>query len=36
MLDSALDMKSIERLLGPMTMRTKGPIEQLAERHFAP
>ncbi len=33
-LDSALDMKMIERLLGPMTMRTKGTIEQLAERHF--
>ncbi len=35
-LDSALDMKGIERLLGSMTMRTKGTIEQLAGRHFAP
>ena len=35
-LDSALDMKGIERLLGPMTMRTKGTIEQLAGRHFEP
>ncbi len=34
-LDSALDMKTIERLFGTMTMRTKGTIEQLAARHFA-
>jgi uncharacterized protein (DUF1697 family) len=34
-LDSALDMKTIERLLGSMTMRTKGTIEQIASRHFA-
>jgi uncharacterized protein (DUF1697 family) len=34
-LDSPLDMKTIERLLGPMTMRTKNTIEQIAERHFA-
>jgi uncharacterized protein (DUF1697 family) len=34
-LDSALDMKTIERLLGSMTMRTKGTIEQLAAKHFA-
>jgi uncharacterized protein (DUF1697 family) len=33
-LDSALDMKGIERLLGPMTMRTKGTIEQIAAKHF--
>ena len=33
-LDSALDMKTIERLLGPMTMRTKGTVEQLAAKHF--
>lgn len=33
-LDSALDMKTIERLLGSMTMRTKGTIEQLAAKHF--
>lgn len=34
-LESALDMKAIERLLGSMTMRTKGTIEQIASRHFA-
>lgn len=34
-LDSALDMKGIERTLGPMTMRTKGTIEQLTAKHFA-
>jgi uncharacterized protein (DUF1697 family) len=34
-LDSTLDMKTIERLLGSMTMRTKNTIEQIAERHFA-
>lgn len=34
-LDSPLDMKRIERLVGPMTMRTKGTIEQIAERHLA-
>ena len=33
-LESALDMKRIERLLGPMTMRTKGTIEQIAAKHF--
>ncbi|HSZ04289.1 MAG TPA: DUF1697 domain-containing protein [Solirubrobacteraceae bacterium] len=33
-LDSALDLKSIAKLLGPMTMRTKGTIEQLAAKHF--
>jgi uncharacterized protein (DUF1697 family) len=32
-LESALDMKRIESLLGPMTMRTKGTIEQIASRH---
>ncbi len=32
-LDSALDMKTIERLLGSMTMRTKNTIEQIASRH---
>jgi uncharacterized protein (DUF1697 family) len=34
-LESGLDMKSIERLCGSMTMRTKGTIEQIASRHFA-
>ncbi|HEY6777283.1 MAG TPA: DUF1697 domain-containing protein [Thermoleophilaceae bacterium] len=35
MRDSALDLKSIEKLLGPTTMRTKGTIEQLAAKYFA-
>lgn len=34
-LDSGLDMKRIGRLLGPMTMRTKGTVEQLAAKHFS-
>lgn len=33
---SALDLKALERLLGPTTIRTKGTIEQLAQRFFAP
>lgn len=33
--DSALDMKTIEKLLGPTTMRTKGTVEQLVAKHFA-
>jgi uncharacterized protein (DUF1697 family) len=35
MLDSALDLKAIEKLLGVMTMRTKGTVEQIAGKHFA-
>jgi uncharacterized protein (DUF1697 family) len=34
-LDSALDMTTLARLLGPMTLRTKGTIEQLAAKHLA-
>jgi uncharacterized protein (DUF1697 family) len=34
-LESELDMKTIERVLGAMTMRTKGTVEQLAGKHFA-
>lgn len=34
-LDSALDLKSIERLLSPMTTRTKGTMEQIAGKYFA-
>jgi uncharacterized protein (DUF1697 family) len=34
-LDSALDFKLIGRLLGPMTTRTKGTIEQVAAKYFA-
>ena len=33
--DSALDMKTIERLVGPSTMRTKGTLERLAAKYFA-
>jgi len=33
-LDSALDMTSLARTLGTMTIRTKGTIEQVAARHF--
>jgi uncharacterized protein (DUF1697 family) len=34
-LDSALDLKSVERLLSPTTTRTKGTIEQIASKYFA-
>lgn len=34
MLQSVLDLKAIERLLGASTLRTKGTIEQIAIRHF--
>jgi len=34
-LDSALDFKVIGKLLGPMTTRTKGTVEQLAAKYFA-
>jgi uncharacterized protein (DUF1697 family) len=33
-LDSALDMTRLARLLGSMTIRTKGTIEQIAAKHF--
>jgi uncharacterized protein (DUF1697 family) len=35
MLDSELDLKTIGKLLGPMTTRTKGTIDQLAAKYFA-
>jgi uncharacterized protein (DUF1697 family) len=35
MMQTELDLKLIDRLLGPSTRRTKGTIEQLAGRHFA-
>jgi uncharacterized protein (DUF1697 family) len=35
MLESALDLKSIETLLGTQTRRTKNTVEQLCSRHFA-
>jgi uncharacterized protein (DUF1697 family) len=34
-LDSALDMTSIARVLGPTTIRTKGTIELIAAKHLA-
>jgi uncharacterized protein (DUF1697 family) len=34
-LDSALDLKRVGALLGAMTMRTKGTVEQLAIKHFS-
>ena len=33
--DSTLDAKAVEKLLGPVTVRTKGTIEQLAAKYFA-
>jgi len=36
LLESALDLAAIERLLGPSTRRTKGTIEQFAGKHFPP
>jgi uncharacterized protein (DUF1697 family) len=35
MTDSELDLKAIEKLIGPTTMRTKGTIDQIAERWFS-
>lgn len=34
-LESSLDQKAIEELVGPATMRTKGTVEQLAGKYFA-
>jgi uncharacterized protein (DUF1697 family) len=34
-LDSALDLKAIERMIGPSTRRTKNMLEQMAGKHFA-
>jgi uncharacterized protein (DUF1697 family) len=34
-LDSRLDMQTIARVLGAMTMRTKGTVEQIFAKHFA-
>jgi len=34
MMDSELDLKALGKLLGPMTIRTKGTVEQLAGKHF--
>jgi uncharacterized protein (DUF1697 family) len=35
MLESELDLKAVERLLGAMTLRTKGTIELICAKHFA-
>jgi uncharacterized protein (DUF1697 family) len=34
-LESTLDRKTIDKLLGPTTMRTKGTVEQLTAKFFA-
>ena len=33
MFDSELDLKALEALVGPWTMRTMGTIEQIAAKH---
>jgi uncharacterized protein (DUF1697 family) len=33
-IDSELDQKALEKLVGPWTMRTMGTIEQIAAKHF--
>ena len=33
--DSELNLKAIEKLLGPWTMRTKGTLEQMSTKYFA-
>jgi uncharacterized protein (DUF1697 family) len=35
MRDSALNLRAIEKLLGPTTMRTKGTVDQIAAKHFS-
>lgn len=35
MSDSELDLKALAAILGPMTIRTEGTIEQIAEKHFS-
>jgi uncharacterized protein (DUF1697 family) len=35
MRETGLDLKAVEKPLGPWTMRTKGTIEQMAARYFA-
>jgi hypothetical protein len=35
LLESSLDLRAIDRLLGPSTMRTKGTIELIAAKHCA-
>lgn len=33
-MESALDLKAIEKAIGPTTMRTKGTLEQIASKYF--
>jgi uncharacterized protein (DUF1697 family) len=33
--ESELDLKRLESMLGPWTMRTKGTVDQIAVKHFA-
>ncbi len=35
MSESELDLKALDRALGPMTIRTKGTVDQIAAKHFA-
>ena len=35
MMETTLDLKAAEKLLGPWTMRTKGTVEQIAGKYFA-
>jgi uncharacterized protein (DUF1697 family) len=35
MTESELDLKAVEKLLGPNTMRTKGTVDEIAARWFA-
>jgi uncharacterized protein (DUF1697 family) len=35
MTDSELDLKAVEKLIGPNTMRTNGTVEQIAAKYFA-
>jgi uncharacterized protein (DUF1697 family) len=35
MTDSELDLKAVERLIGPNTMRTKGTVDEIAARWFS-
>jgi uncharacterized protein (DUF1697 family) len=35
MSDSELDLKALAKILGPMTIRTEGTIEQIAAKHFS-
>jgi uncharacterized protein (DUF1697 family) len=35
MADSTLDLNAVARLAGPMTLRTKNTVEQIARKYFA-